>query len=223
MQLIASPLRHGSVLRISSTAQPRARRVHVVHAKSAAYVSPSSRTGATELEALERFTEVRPASPIGQVLLRNLHVMNFMRAGTTDCIFRNGGKLYCKYTEGAPPTSSLPLCMQIVPDVVLCQTPTKIEEAKAGTASRSVLAGIMVRMNFCALLRPPPKQQYQMALLLCTILFHVHPPNIINGLCRRIRVDSGAISLLSSKRGFFKRIQSAVEQSEPLCKLTRPW
>lgn len=49
--------------------------------------------------------------------------------------------------------------MQIVPDVVLCQTPTKIEEAKAGTASRSVLAGIMVRMRAPLCVFPSPEHQ----------------------------------------------------------------
>lgn len=60
MQITAAPSRHGSVPRVSSTTQRRARKVHVVHAKSSAYVAPSSRTGATELEALERYTEVSP-------------------------------------------------------------------------------------------------------------------------------------------------------------------
>lgn len=84
-----------------------------------AYISPSSRTAATELQALERFSEVR-----GQFL-------------HTVCTSRQALQVPL-LTPWAPSPIA-----QIVPDVLLSQTLQSVEAPKAATSSRGVLAGIL--------------------------------------------------------------------------------
>ena len=59
---------HGRIL----ITPARARRTVVIQAKSASYVAPSSRTGATELDALERFSEVNPFQLLDSPLISSI-------------------------------------------------------------------------------------------------------------------------------------------------------
>lgn len=102
--------------------------------KTETYKSPSSSTASTELERLEALSTVRPPR---ERLASCLTKRTTLPALSGRCRRRRR-----RPTLTAARTLA-PTFPQVVPDVLLSQSLQKVEEPKAATSSRSVLAGIM--------------------------------------------------------------------------------
>ena len=127
-----------------------------VAAKATAYVSPSSMPASTELDALERLTEVRRrgggAGGVGATLQPAMRACRGAAALAWAHAAVGGGqgarpwhagvrrRSSSTHPRGAAPPPRPP---QVVPDVLLSQALQTLEAPKAATVSRSVLAGIM--------------------------------------------------------------------------------
>ena len=111
------------------------RKVLATANKTDSYVSPSTRTASTELQRLEELSTVGGARQTATTTIRS------------DARRPETARTPPPPQPAARPTplglAQRPALPQVVPDVLLSQSLQKVEEPKAATSSRSVLAGIM--------------------------------------------------------------------------------